>query len=54
MYGIAGVSKVMRLQGKKKNKNKIKNSNNNDNDTTKDKNKKQQLWKALFQELPKN
>ena len=48
MYGISGVSKVMRLQGKKKNKNKIKNSNNNDNDTTKDKNKNNNFGRRYF------
>ena len=48
MYGISGVSKVMRLQGKKKNKNKIKNSNNNDNDTTKDKNKNNNFGRRHF------
>ena len=48
MYGIAGVSKVMRLQGKKKNKIKIKNSNNNDNDTTKDKNKNNNFGRRYF------
>lgn len=50
MYGISGVSKVMRLQGKKKkkNKNKNKNSNNNDNDTTKDKNKNNNFGRRHF------
>ena len=50
MYGISGVSKVMRLQGKKKNKNKNKNknSNNNDNDTTKDKNKNNNFGRRYF------
>ena len=47
MYGISGVSKVMRLQGKKK-KNKNKNSNNNDNDTTKDKNKNNNFGRRYF------
>ena len=48
MYGISGVSKVMRLQGKKKNKNKNKNSNNNDNDTIKDKNKNNNFGRRYF------
>ena len=47
MYGISGVSKVIRLQGKRK-KNKNKNSNNNDNDTTKDKNKNNDFGRRYF------
>ena len=51
MYGISGVSKVMRLQGKKKQKQKQQQQRQRHHQRQK---QKQQLWKASFQELPKN